>query len=153
VETPWEGADTLAVLFEQACHQYAGNKCLGTRKLIKKENVSGGDGRQFEKVTLGEYVWLNYGEALPRVVNLSSGLVALGHKKGDRVAIFAETQADWLLALQVFVLGIRFRLLASIVFDVHCGWLSVRGPSIVCVKPYVGKGNVSVFQWQLHHQH
>lgn len=104
VETPWEGADTLAALFEQACHQYEGNKFLGTRELIKSETETSSDGRKFEKVTLGKYNWLTYGDALPLVENLSSGLVTLGHKKGDRVAIFAETRAEWLLALQVFVL-------------------------------------------------
>jgi long-chain acyl-CoA synthetase len=100
VETPWEGADTLAALFDQACHQYADNKCLGTRKIIKKETETGSDGRKFEKITFGEYTWLTYGDALHRVENLAAGLVAIGHKPGDRVAIFAETRAEWLLALQ-----------------------------------------------------
>lgn len=102
VETPWEGADTLAVLFEQSCHRYAGNNFLGTRELIKSETETSSDGRKFDKVTLGKYNWLTYGKALPRVENLSSGLVALGHKKGERIAIFAETRAEWILALQVF---------------------------------------------------
>lgn len=102
VETPWEGADTLAVLFEQACRQYKNNKFLGTRELIKSETETSSDGRSFEKVTLGKYKWLTYGEALPRVENLSSGLVSLGHKKGERIAIFAETRAEWLISLQVF---------------------------------------------------
>lgn len=121
VETPWEGADTLAVLFEQACHQYAENKFLGTRKLIKKETETGRDGRKFEKITYGKYTWLTYGDALPRVENLASGLVALGHKKGDRVAIFAETRAEWLLALQVFVLDVVFQCC-----DRHFQWMFVN---------------------------
>jgi long-chain acyl-CoA synthetase len=104
VETPWEGADTLAVLFEQACRQYKDNKFLGTRGVVKTETETSPDGRSFEKVTYGKYSWLTYGEALPRVENLSSGLVALGHKKGERVAIFAETRAEWLLSLQVILL-------------------------------------------------
>ena len=103
VETPWEGADTLAVLFEQACRQYADNKFLGTRELIKSETETSSDGRTFEKVTYGKYNWLTYGQALPQVEDLSSGLVALGHKKGEKVAIFAETRVEWLLSLQVLL--------------------------------------------------
>lgn len=101
VETPWEGADTLAILFEQACKQHAGTNFLGTRELIKTETESGSDGRQFEKVTLGKYKWITYAKALSRVQNFSSGLMALGHQRGERVAIFAETRAEWFLALQV----------------------------------------------------
>lgn len=108
VETPWEGADTLAFLFEQACQKYAHNNFVGTRELIKRETETSSDGKSFEKVTLGKYKWLTYGEALIRVENFASGLVALGHRKGERVAIFAETRAELLLALQVFQIFICF---------------------------------------------
>lgn len=75
-------------------------KFLGTRQLIKKEFESSGDGRSFEKLTLGKYVWITYSQALTRVENFASGLVALGHKKGERVAMFAETRAEWLLGAE-----------------------------------------------------
>jgi long-chain acyl-CoA synthetase len=105
VETPWEGASTLAFLFEQACHQYPGNHFLGARELIKQETEVSKDGKSFEKLTLGKYNWVTYGQALQRVTNFASGLVAIGHQKGERVALFSETRAEWMLALQVFMLS------------------------------------------------
>ncbi|KAH9572027.1 hypothetical protein CY35_02G125100 [Sphagnum magellanicum] len=100
VETPWEGASTLAFLFEQACRQYSGNHFLGARELIKQETEVSKDGKSFEKLTLGKYNWVTYGQALQRVTNFASGLVAIGHQKGERVALFSETRAEWMLALQ-----------------------------------------------------
>ncbi|KAH7332273.1 hypothetical protein KP509_20G079200 [Ceratopteris richardii] len=100
LETPWEGANTLADLFEQACKMHATQKFLGTRELLKKELEPTSDGRTFEKVTLGRYVWLSYGEAFEQACYFASGIVALGHQKGERCAIFSETRADWIIALQ-----------------------------------------------------
>lgn len=100
VETPWDSATTLAALFEQACKMHAFQNLFGTRQLIKKETEVSGDGKAFEKLTLGSYVWTTYASAFDRACKFSSGLVALGHQKGEKCAIFAETRADWLIALQ-----------------------------------------------------
>jgi len=100
VETPWEGVSTLADLFEQACKRHAQMRLLGTRKLIGRETKVSEDGRSFEKLHLGDYEWLSYGQAFERVCNFASGLVELGHERGERVAIFAETRAEWIIALQ-----------------------------------------------------
>ncbi|GAB2285169.1 Long chain acyl-CoA synthetase 8 [Dionaea muscipula] len=99
VEVPWEGATTMASLFEQACKRYQRERFLGTRKVISKEFVTAGDGRRFEKVHLGEYQWETYGEVFSRACNFASGLVNLGHDVHSRAAIFSETRAEWLIAL------------------------------------------------------
>ncbi|KAI5083118.1 hypothetical protein GOP47_0002861 [Adiantum capillus-veneris] len=100
VERPWEGATTVAHVFEQACKMHGPEKFLGTRRLIKRELEPASDGRSFEKLTLGSYEWLSFAEAFEQACNFASGLVALGHRKGERCAIFAETRADWFIALQ-----------------------------------------------------
>ncbi|EMS61973.1 Long chain acyl-CoA synthetase 9, chloroplastic [Triticum urartu] len=100
VETHWEGVNTLAELFEHACKEYLYMPLLGTRKLISREIESSPDGRSFEKLHLGEYEWKCYAEAFKSVCNFSSGLVNLGRQDNERVAIFAETQAEWQIALQ-----------------------------------------------------
>ncbi|KAK6277335.1 hypothetical protein POUND7_017658 [Theobroma cacao] len=100
VETAWEGISTLAELFEQACKQHHDKRLLGTRKLISREVQVTEDGRSFEKVHLGDYEWLTYGKAFEAVCNFASGLVQLGHKKEERVAIFADTREEWFIALQ-----------------------------------------------------
>lgn len=101
LESPWDGADTLADLFEQACARHSGNRFLGARVVLKREVEVSEDGRRFEKVTLGHYEWITYAQAFLRASDFASGLVALGHGRGERVAIFAETRPEWFLALQV----------------------------------------------------
>ncbi|KAF9608409.1 hypothetical protein IFM89_009775 [Coptis chinensis] len=100
VESAWEGITTLAELFEQSCKLYPSKHLLGTRELIAREVEVSEDGRSFEKFHLGNYEWLSYGEAFEAVCGFSSGLVQLGHGKEERVAIFADTRAEWLIALQ-----------------------------------------------------
>ncbi|KAF8414278.1 hypothetical protein HHK36_002279 [Tetracentron sinense] len=100
VEVPWEGATTMAALFEQSCKKHARGRFLGSRKLINKEVITGSGGRKFEMLHLGEYEWETYGETFDRACNFASGLVKLGHVKDSRAAIFSETRAEWLLAFQ-----------------------------------------------------
>ncbi|KAF8411775.1 hypothetical protein HHK36_004334 [Tetracentron sinense] len=100
VETAWEGISTLADLFEQSCNQHRDKHLLGTRELISREKEVTEDGRSFEKLHLGGYEWLSYGETFEAVCSFASGLAQLGHKREERAAIFADTQAEWLIALQ-----------------------------------------------------
>ncbi|KAJ6834374.1 long chain acyl-CoA synthetase 9, chloroplastic [Iris pallida] len=100
VESHWEGVTTLAELFEQSCKQFSDKHFLGTRKLIARETEHSPDGRSFEKLHLGDYEWLSYAEAYEAVCGFASGLVQLGHGKEERVAIFADTRAEWQIALQ-----------------------------------------------------
>eukprot|EP01018_Ginkgo_biloba_P024530 Gb_06170 [translate_table: standard] len=101
VESPWEGATTLAALFEQACKRHAHRRLLGSRKLISRDIEVSEDGRRLEKLHLGNYEWLTYAETFERVCNFASGLVKLGHQREERAAIFAETREEWLIALHV----------------------------------------------------
>ncbi|KAK4490114.1 hypothetical protein RD792_000771 [Penstemon davidsonii] len=99
VETAWEGITTLAELFEHACRKNSEKNLLGTRKFIaREEEVS--NGKSFEKLHLGNYQWLSYGQAFESVCSFSSGLVKLGHRKGERAAIFADTCEEWFIAVQ-----------------------------------------------------
>ncbi|KAL5704367.1 long-chain-fatty-acid--CoA ligase [Ranunculus cassubicifolius] len=100
VESPWDDVTTLAELFEKSCKLYPGKHLLGTRKLVARDVEVSSDGRSFEKLHLGSYEWLSYSEAFEAVCSFSSGLVQLGHQKEERVAIFADTRAEWLIALQ-----------------------------------------------------
>lgn len=101
VEVPWEGATTMAALFEQSCKRHSQEKFLGTRKVIGKDFITGSDGRKFEKLHLGEYQWETYGQIFDRACNIASGLLKLGHDVDTRAAIFSETRAEWFIAFQV----------------------------------------------------
>lgn len=101
VEVPWEGATTMAALFEQSCKKNSQYNFLGTRKLISREFIPASDGRKFEKLHLGDYEWQTYGEIFDRACNFASGLVRLGHNLDSRAAIFSDTRPEWFIALQV----------------------------------------------------
>lgn len=100
VEVPWEGATTMAALFEQSCKKHSQEQFLGTRKLISKDFITASDGRKFEKLHFGEYQWETYGQVFERASNFASGLVNLGHDLDTRVAIFSETRPEWFIAFQ-----------------------------------------------------
>lgn len=100
VESAWEGISTLAELFEQSCRRFQNNCFLGTRTLIAREVEVTKDGKSFEKLHLGDYEWLTYGKAFELVSNFASGLTQIGHKREERVAIFADTREEWFIALQ-----------------------------------------------------
>lgn len=100
VDVPWEGATTMAALFEQSCKKHSQHRFLGTRKLIDRSFVSGSDGRKFEKLHLGEYQWETYGKVFERVCDFASGLIQIGHDPDTRIAIFSDTRAEWLIAFE-----------------------------------------------------
>ncbi|XP_028753056.1 long chain acyl-CoA synthetase 8 isoform X2 [Neltuma alba] len=100
VEVPWEGATTMAHLFEQSCKKYSKRRFLGTRNIIEKKLVPSHDGRQFETLHLGNYEWQTYEEVFARVCNFASGLIRFADNKDSRVAIFSDTRSEWLIALQ-----------------------------------------------------
>lgn len=100
LEVPWEGATTMAALFEQSCKKHSQLRCFGTRKILSKELIPDSSGRKFEKLHLGEYQWETYGEVFKRACNFSSGLVKIGHDVNTRVAIFSESRPEWFISFQ-----------------------------------------------------
>ncbi|TKY74274.1 Long chain acyl-CoA synthetase 9 [Spatholobus suberectus] len=100
LSSAWEGVTTLAELFERACREHQERVLLGTRLLISREVETSQDGRTFEKLHLGDYQWLTYGKVFESVSSFASGLATLGHRREERVAIFADTRERWFIALQ-----------------------------------------------------
>ena len=43
---------------------------------------------------------MTYKEVDQRVTNFSSGLLKLGQRPGDKVVIFSETRAEWMISAQ-----------------------------------------------------
>lgn len=101
IQFPWEGARTLAALFEQVCEKHSKDRCLGTRKQISREVVESDNGRKFEKLHLGEYEWQTYGLAFERACSFASGLIKMGHERDSHVALFSDTRAEWFISSQV----------------------------------------------------
>lgn len=104
VTSHWDNISTLPELFEISCRTHGERAFLGTRKLISREIETSEDGKTFEKLHLGDYEWLTFGKTFEAVCNFASGLVHIGHKSGERVAIFADTREEWFISLQVLFL-------------------------------------------------
>lgn len=100
VSSHWEDISTLPELFEISCKSHSERFFLGTRRLIAREVETSEDGKVFEKLHLGDYEWKTFGQTLEAVCSFASGLVQIGHKSEERVAIFADTREEWFIALQ-----------------------------------------------------
>ena len=90
-------ATTLSELFLESCEKYRDNICLGKRPVLSVTK----DAQGRSKLEQGRYQWLTYHEAYLEASNFSRGLKATCHvSSGDKVAIYAETKREWLLACQ-----------------------------------------------------
>ncbi|PAA90395.1 hypothetical protein BOX15_Mlig028565g1 [Macrostomum lignano] len=102
---PFAGVENLADLLDQAAGKYPERRCFGTRQLLAETDELQPDGRKFKKQSLGPYSWLSYRSVHRRVIQLAKSLRSqrqqqLGLRPGVRVALYAETRADWQLCAQ-----------------------------------------------------
>lgn len=70
---------------------------LGTRTVLAEEEERQSSGKIFKKCVLGEYSWLGLRDGLRLMDDLAAGMRELGLGPGDRMAIFSDTRAEWLL--------------------------------------------------------
>lgn len=90
-------AMTIPSILELSAEKYGSAECLGTRELLERTVIEE-NGKLTEKLTLGGYSFLTYRETQEMVVKFSRGLNAIRRGKHDKVAFFAETRADWIIA-------------------------------------------------------
>ncbi|XP_057672169.1 long-chain-fatty-acid--CoA ligase 4-like isoform X2 [Diorhabda carinulata] len=94
-----ENIDTMAKLLEYASKKHNNKPCLGTRVTLREEDEKQLDGRVFKKYDLGNYKWLSFTEVDSLASLFGKGLRELGVKSTKNVAILAETQAKWMIAV------------------------------------------------------
>ncbi|GLI61184.1 hypothetical protein VaNZ11_003476 [Volvox africanus] len=78
---------SLFELFERSCNKYPNNLCLGKRE-------------KNEKGEAGPYVFKTYSEVHKEVVQVASGLRALGVEPGQRIGVFGANCPDLMIAMQ-----------------------------------------------------
>jgi long-chain acyl-CoA synthetase len=98
VELENSGVDTMEKTFAYAVRRNGTKRCLGTRQLFAEEEEMQKNGKLFKKYALGDYVWHSYNEADRMAESFGKGLRELGLQPKDRICIFAETRAEWLVA-------------------------------------------------------
>lgn len=70
---------------------------VGTRKVLREDDEVQPNGKVFKKWEMGEYEWKSYMQIDEMANNFGKGLRELGLNPMDRICIFAETKADWLV--------------------------------------------------------
>ena len=70
---------------------------------------------------MGRYLWMTFDDVNRRVDSLGQGLLALGLQPRQYILLFAETRAEWMIAVQT---AFRYnfsgkRRRASVVFVVN----------------------------------
>lgn len=98
--TNYDGRRTIGGVFELAVERHGERDSLGTRELISETEEKQGDGKVFKKATFGEYKWLKLSEVSDKAESVGRGLATLGVTAGQNVALFLETQAEWMIAAQ-----------------------------------------------------
>lgn len=91
------GLDTMDKIFDYVCKTYGKSDALGTREIIAEEDEMQSNGKVFKKFVLGKYNWRTFEDFNDEATIMSQGLRHLGIGPQDRVAILAETRAEWIL--------------------------------------------------------
>ncbi|KAF2349394.1 AMP-dependent synthetase/ligase [Trinorchestia longiramus] len=106
---PWPLMSGLAPLFKESkvdtlpgALKYSANlrgnkECMATRQVLQRHREEK-DGKTFEKLTLGDYTWLTYREVEMAAESVRCFLSNMDFEAGNRIAIFAETRAEWFIA-------------------------------------------------------
>lgn len=90
--------DTLEKMFKLVTKIHKTKRCLGTRQILSEEDELQENGRVFKKFKLGEYKWTNFIETELQAQYFGKGVRELGVKPRDKVVLFAETRAEWMIA-------------------------------------------------------
>lgn len=90
--------DTLEKMFSYVVKIHTTKRCVGTRQILGEEDEMQSNGRMFKKYKMGEYKWLNFFETEMQARYFGRGIRELGIQPREKVVIFAETRAEWMIA-------------------------------------------------------
>jgi long-chain acyl-CoA synthetase len=102
---PLMSCQTVSEAIDKVMELYPSDKpSIGYREVLAEEVQVDGEGRPIKidgkvlrKYRLSDYRWLTLGEVSQRIDRIAKGLMHCGCKRGDRVAIYAETGVQWFL--------------------------------------------------------
>jgi len=93
-----EEISTMDRLFKYSCKKYGGRRCLGTRRVLGELQEKQPNGKVFTKLQLGVYTWQTYTEVAAQAEHLGRGLREVGVRPRDKVVLYANTCAEWMVA-------------------------------------------------------
>jgi len=90
--------NTMEKVFSHAVGKFNDRQCLGMREILGEEKEAQPDGKVFAKYNLGQYLWRSYRDFGDQSEKFGRGLREIGVEAKQRVAMYAETRAEWLIA-------------------------------------------------------
>ncbi|XP_040572244.1 long-chain-fatty-acid--CoA ligase 4 [Lepeophtheirus salmonis] len=93
-----EGIMTMDKVWKWALQVYGERPILGSRSVLSMEDETQSNGKVFKKLELGSYHWKSFRDCDIIVENFGRGLRHIGLCPKDKVAVYAETRAQGLLA-------------------------------------------------------
>lgn len=90
--------DTLTKMFKYVTKIHTTKRCLGTREILSEEDEMQDNGRVFKKYKMGDYKWRNFIETEMQAQFFGRGLRENGIQARQKVVLFAETRAEWMIA-------------------------------------------------------
>ncbi|QQP40714.1 Uncharacterized protein FKW44_014856 [Caligus rogercresseyi] len=90
--------DTVNKLMDYAIGLHGKKLSLGTRPILRIDSKATPDGRLLTKHELGDYAWLTYEDVKEETLHFSQGLRYLGLQPREKIVIYAETSAKWLIS-------------------------------------------------------
>ncbi len=89
---------TMDQVLKYGAETYANKKCLGVRRIREEIKEPGPNGKTFTKwVMESSYKWLTYKEVDKKSDNLGHGLQILGLKPRDKLVMYCDTKAEWMV--------------------------------------------------------
>ncbi|CAG2170598.1 unnamed protein product, partial [Oppiella nova] len=90
---------TVADLFARVVQKYGPKRGFGSRRVLSADNERQSDGKVFRKLVLSDYEFHTYNEIGGRVERVARGLLALGVRANENVAVYAETRIEWMICI------------------------------------------------------
>ncbi|KAK8768262.1 hypothetical protein V5799_015271 [Amblyomma americanum] len=104
VKSAWvesmKGAQTLDEVARNSIRLHAKQHAVGTREVLEIREEKQPDGKVFKKLVLGDYEWQTFEEVDHQIDLTARGLLAIGAKPRQYLAILAETRVEWMLTAQ-----------------------------------------------------
>ncbi|KAK8778944.1 hypothetical protein V5799_019704 [Amblyomma americanum] len=87
-------------MLRSAIRRHPRRPALGKRPVLSSTETRQPNGKCFKKLVLGDYEWLTYEEVDRKIDLTARGLLSIGVKPRQYLAILAETRVEWMLTAQ-----------------------------------------------------
>jgi len=93
-------AETMVDVLKYTVSKYGNKPIMGTREIIAELDEVQPNGKMFKKYRLGDYRWITYEDLDATSDYFGRGLRSLGLNPRDKICVFADTRAEWMITVQ-----------------------------------------------------